>query len=111
MSLYKVTCKHCNQSYVGQTVREGRSRILEHHNACTDQGVAELVGENLEDERFQPSAVGLHHHTEHPNLPPDLEYEVLGQASTVNQLDAMEHAHQVFGDYSINRRIESNGVR
>ena len=111
MSLYKVTCKHCNQSYVGQTVREVRSRILEHHNACTDQGVAELVGENLEDERFQPSAVGLHHHTEHPNLQPVWEFEVLGQASTVNQLDAMEHAHQLFGDYSINRRIESNGVR
>jgi hypothetical protein len=37
--------------------------------------------------------------------------EVLGQANTVNKLDAMEHAYQLFGDYSINRRIESNGVR
>jgi hypothetical protein len=131
MVVYCVQCLHCNQKYVGQTIRPLRDRAKEHRDCASSQEDAARVahaiannipirvwGETDDDpadanaERvYIKSAIGLHHHRDHVGLPPSLRFSLLDKAVSRNQLDALERTHFYFGNYAINRRLEGNGIR
>ena len=103
--------------YVGQTQQRFSKRCKQHMDKCRQENFMANVPaqiQNVHDNNFNEntllSAVAVHHHEQHPGLEPDFVWGIVGDAANVNGLDALEAAHQVYGDvqggiYDINVQV------
>ena len=63
--VYKITCKLCNEIYVGETARPCRERFKEHRLAARSP------------QTYPHEALATHYHNHHNGEPPDLEFDIL----------------------------------
>ena len=65
--VYKLVCKLCGEIYVGETGRTAYDRLSEHMNYT----------ENPTRKSYKEQTLAQHMVTRHPDLKPDLEFEIL----------------------------------
>ena len=65
--VYKLVCKLCGEIYVGETGRTAYDRLSEHMNYT----------ENPTRKSYKEQTLAQHMVTRHPDLKPDLEFEIM----------------------------------
>ena len=99
--VYRIHCTLCGEDYVGETGRTLYERLIEHWRFASNPTM----------KSYKEKTIAKHYLTEHPNLEPDLKFEILYRESNTLKRKVQEAYCILHTKPSINEKQEMETVQ